>query len=75
MTMIGVNRPPFIDRRKVKLLRRYDKMGVLALVCFALAAAIIILAMFTSSHVRSSTPTSCKAWAGWCDVRKPTALA
>ena len=69
MTMLGVNRPPFIDRRKVRVRRRYDEMGVLAVVCFALAAAIIILAMVTGSHARSDTPTSCKGWAHWCDAK------
>jgi hypothetical protein len=70
MTMLGVNRPPFINRRKVKPLCRYDEMGVLAVVCFTLAAAIIILAMTTGSRMQPKiTPVSCKAWSAQCDVR------
>ena len=67
--MLGTNRVPFIDRRRKP--PRFDEMGVLALVCFTLAAAIIILAMVTGSHAQPETPTSCKGWSGWCDARKP----
>jgi hypothetical protein len=68
--MLGVNRPPFIDRRKP---HRFDEFGILAIVCFTLAAAIIILAMALGPRAaRSETPTSCKAWSGWCDTRKPS---
>jgi hypothetical protein len=51
--------------------RKYDEMGVLAVVCFSLAAAIIVLAMVTGSHARSETPVSCKDWSAWCDVYAP----
>ena len=69
--MLGTNRPPFIDRRKVRVPSKYDEMGVMAVVCLTLAAAIIILAMALGPPAHSETPTSCKGWSHWCDARKP----
>lgn len=54
------------------MIGRYDEMGVLAVVCFSLAAAIIVLAMVTGSHAQTKeTPVSCKDGSAWCDVRAP----
>jgi ABC-type uncharacterized transport system YnjBCD permease subunit len=53
------------------MIGKYDEMGVLAIVCFSLAVAIIVIAMTIGSHARPETPVSCKQWLAWCDVRAP----
>lgn len=67
--MFGTNQPPFIDRRKVRVSgRKYDEMGVLALVCLGLATAIIVLAMMTRSHAHPEMPVACKPYATECFI-------